>query len=306
MTNTLQTSQKSVVVNYEAEVRGRKVKAFPSIDASPFLLNGSLPLPHYALTKTHCAGFCEKCVPSLTANDFYDGCRSISYSLNGRKLWKSYVPEDLVAKAVHLFRNPQDNLVARKHLAMKRRREDFGWTEEQLAPYTDTPEGLKEWCRYVDSYFQGDMAKLMEERGVPEAVWKAVPCHTEWFRYVMWHNMAIKVLDRLQVPTLVIYYEDYTSRYEATVDSIFEFLELEQAADHAEFIPGKTYETLFEDETGRAATAFVKALAIPKCWRLIRHYFSAWDEQAKIETNTEEDSVSDHETMPVLLSWYLD
>lgn len=233
-------------------------------------------------------------MPEFDAKAFGRGCQSISFDIDGEKEWAIY-SKQLINRAVHLFRSPFDNLVARMHLGIKRRKDDFKWTEEQLAPFTDDLAGMKAWCKHADSILQGDMAELMRARNVPRQVWENLPCHTDWFRYVMWHNKAIEYLDSLGIPVHVLYYEDYTTRYDDAVKDLFEFLHLQQVNQTDQFIPGKTYNYLFEGNTGVVAMKFTKALASEKCWNLIKHYFNPWLEDANSSPPTQENDDSDDE-----------
>lgn len=71
----------------------------------------------------------------------------------------------------------------------------------------------------------------------------------------------------------LLYYEDYSTNYSATVEALFDFLELEMEDDPIEFIPGKTYIGYFSAENQRRAARFVKFMATPECWELVKHYF---------------------------------
>jgi len=281
MTNTQKTSQMTVATNYEQEVHPRTVSMLPN-SKSPYLLNASMPVPSLALTKTHCLGYCDRCVPMMDSKEFEMGCRSLKTDdLESGEGHREYYSERLVAKAVHLFRNPFDNLVARMHHGIKKRSAMPKWREaprlrNKLALFEETPEGFIEWCSYLDKIFVGDVDQLMKRLGIAKEVYRNLPCKTELFRYVQWHNNAIKVLDRLHIPVHVLYYEDYTTRYNITVQELFKFLELEAVHSNSPFLPGKTYGRVYTDQYQQKATNFVRAVASPKCWSLIRHYFEPW------------------------------
>lgn len=275
ITNTQRTSLKAVATNYEQEVlTALAPRLLPTVANSPFILsNSSFAVPDLVLTKTHCDGFCEKCVPSLTVEDFLDGCRAITFQHAGEKQ-RAYYTTRIVRKAVHLFRSPFDNLVARMHLGLRRRGlPPYSWPNAELAQFSNTPDGMRNWCVHADSIFQGDMDELMTERGIDRELWVDLPCHTDWFRYVQWHNHAIELLDELGIDVHVLYYEDYSSRYNETVADLFDFLELDQANPNNAFIAGKTYESLYDERATKMAKAFVQALASKRCWELIEHYF---------------------------------
>jgi hypothetical protein len=85
---------------------------------------------------------------------------------------------------------------------------------------------------------------------------------------------------RLELPTHFLYYENYTTDYDNTVESLFSFLELQPPPgrfgnflDQSPFIPGKSYASYYSDHERILAGQVVKAMATPECWSLIRHYF---------------------------------
>lgn len=93
--------------------------------AGPFWLDPDMhpeyTLPtEYVLTKTHCRGRCEQCPPTKyveSTSSFRRGCLSGKgvVLVNGTETWDygfTY-PADKVAKAVHLIRDPFDNVVSR-------------------------------------------------------------------------------------------------------------------------------------------------------------------------------------------------
>ena len=167
-----------------------------------------------------------------------------------------------VSRAIHLIRDPFDNLVARMHLSVM---------TGEVQPLDHTREGLLIWSSQLQEKWgatslwsvDADVTKLMRE----------VPCGSDWYRYVQWHNNALEMIESQRLQTLVVYYEDYTERFNATVDSILSFLE--QPAQHApiEFIPGKRYRGLYTKDEIQSARRLVHRLASPSLWKLLRHYF---------------------------------
>ena len=76
-----------------------------------------------------------------------------------------------------------------------------------------------------------------------------------------------------EYPVLTIYYEDYSVRYQETVDTLFDFLELDQVKPPLDFIANKTYHSYFDAESKRLAAEFVRQVATPECWALLERYF---------------------------------
>ena len=77
-----------------------------------------LKSPKYLLTKTHCDNYCAFCPPSYkgTLERFIIAC---SIDTEKGKIYKEYNSKGLVKRAIHLVRDPFDNLVSRYHHALK-------------------------------------------------------------------------------------------------------------------------------------------------------------------------------------------
>jgi len=230
----------------------------------------------------------------LDSREFELGCESLKTQDDDErdeKGHREYYSADLVAKAVHLFRNPFDNLVARMHHGIKRRSRIDSWQRKsrlrkQLSLFTETTDGFESWCYYLDNILNGDMGDALRVlRGggsnnnnnrIDPRLYRNLPCHTEWFRYIQWHNNAIEVLNRLNIPVHILYYEEYTTRYNETVRDLLDFLNLKAVHANSPFITGKTYDDLFDDAYRLAATKFAREIASPACWNLVRHYLEQW------------------------------
>jgi Sulfotransferase domain len=236
----------------------------------PFLHFPELRVPHFVLTKTHCLGYCDDCspreyyVPSLAA--FEQGClRAETPNQTGSVHYAASVP----VKAVHLYRNPFDNIVARMHLAVhKRERQGMNVTL-----FTNSREGLREWCAYLDERF------LAEEQNffAPDVLkmFQGLPCHADWYRYVQWHNHAYLLLKE-KMPIMDLFYEDYTHRYDATVNDLLTFLELEPRHPAMEFFVGKSYEIFFDAEHKQKAAVLVHSLSLPPVWQRLKRYLEPY------------------------------
>jgi hypothetical protein len=175
-------------------------------------------------------------------------------------------------KAVHLIRSPLDNIVSRLHLTIKRNRSQ-GWSEEDLAKFSNGKEGFHAWCSYMDATFaeQEQTTSLFDDN--TKKLFEGVPCHADLFRYVQWHNFAIEVLERRKLPVHVLHYESYTTDYNSTVDGLFRFLELEKKSKPFQFVAGKSYSSFYSDHEIEGVMKLVQALASPATWDLVKHYF---------------------------------
>jgi len=103
-----------------------------------------------------------------------------------------------------------------------------------------------------------------------------LPCHIDWYRYVLWHNHAVATTNKLMLPVHYLYYEDYSTDYNSTLFGLLEFLELDQVSAPVFFLPEKTYMSFYERNHAQLAAKLVQAVATPECWELIKHYFEGW------------------------------
>jgi hypothetical protein len=88
------------------------------------------------------------------------------------------------AKAIHLIRNPFDNIVARMHLAVKKRRQDLSWDNGMLDAFENSEAGIHAWCKFVDGLFPAQEVTSSKIASDVYDVWKGVPCRSEWYRWV--------------------------------------------------------------------------------------------------------------------------
>jgi Sulfotransferase domain len=246
----------------------------PEYTNGPFLHKPELRIPNYILTKTHCYGYCDDCSPRVyvaaTPEVFAAGClRSELPNHGGDAQYDASIP----TKAVHLFRSPFDNIVARMHLAVKKR-EKAGWTPAQLAAFGSTKDGLDAWCQYLDTKYATAEAKYFNA-SVREQ-WKDLQCHADWYRYVQWHNHAFALVQTLNISVHYLYYEDYTNRYDEVVSDLLEFLELAPRQPPIDFYVGKSYEHFFDAAQARLAAALVRTLGSTETWQHTRHYFAKY------------------------------
>jgi hypothetical protein len=294
--NTEQVSMHSTATNYAMELH-YKDEILPvrptedNIANGPWQRNNTLPMPPMALTKTHCAGYSDRAALQnsiISAERFLNGCAGSSQYVdaqdrsNHTKLRSNYQHKDLVKSVIHLIRNPFDNVISRMHHGMKIRQKRIGFSDEITHKFMESPEGVMRWCAISDKAF-------WMEREVPKTITNAnklrlipfdvdlllkVPCHSEFFRYVEWHNAAIRMIEEEKLPSMVVYYEDYETNYNQTVDSILEFLDLSREAPPLPFKAGKTYRDLFfPEETQRATKHLLKAMASKELWAILRRYF---------------------------------
>jgi Sulfotransferase domain len=174
----------------------------------------------------------------------------------------SYDHSVAVAKAVHLIRDPFDNIVGRMHLgsAHQQSRGEAGFNHSQ--------QGLEDWCSYLDE-------KYHDQDESSHALDMDLPCRAEWYRYIQWHNLAAEVTEKIP-HVLHMYYDNYTTNYEGTVTQLLDFLELEARHEPLFFQANKTYLEYFSLLHRQQAARFAQRFATEKSWKLLAHYFEPY------------------------------
>eukprot|EP00586_Coscinodiscus_wailesii_P020556 CAMPEP_0172510050 /NCGR_PEP_ID=MMETSP1066-20121228/225714_1 /TAXON_ID=671091 /ORGANISM="Coscinodiscus wailesii, Strain CCMP2513" /LENGTH=335 /DNA_ID=CAMNT_0013288847 /DNA_START=265 /DNA_END=1272 /DNA_ORIENTATION=- len=261
-------SNTSIATNYGAEDGNSiNVPVRDDYHNGPFLHRLSKGLPSkYILTKTHCTGYCTTACPpeKHTLTSFLEGCctgsqRIIRKSGRSRKEYGAYDPR-IVKKAIHLIRNPFDNIVSRFHLQHNKysKDEDAAWLEK----HPRDKYGFQTWCKGVDALFKtkSDAAKY-------------VPCHSEFFRYVQWHNKAIEVIRHLGIPVLMVHYDDYHDNYNGTMWKILDFLELPAVVKKPSFF-WNDYGKYFSKRQKSAVKVWINELASEETMELLSKYVS--------------------------------
>ncbi|KAL7575339.1 hypothetical protein ACA910_001857 [Epithemia clementina (nom. ined.)] len=248
--------------------------------------------PTSLLTKTHCGGYKisrgRRTRGSVNNGMFWEDPRDEDFS------WacaQGYEPSSsiVIRKAIHLIRNPFDNLVSRMHNRINRLTRNLGQLgrDKIQKQFSDSRQGFLNYCRtFIDEKL--DITK--KKRSI------ALPCASEWYRYVVWHNRALELFQRdaaRQVPVPSshthiqqvhrVYYESYTTDFNATVTGLLDFLNLSATAAAAmndgkgQIVPfegaTRTYLQFYTKTEFDQAKRLVQAWATPECWKVIRHYF---------------------------------
>ena len=256
-------------------------------------------------TKTHCGSRCTFCPPNRYMEkwqSFLINCLSGSRSVpikdqdhpktsakslknanaGYQKEYVTYHPS-LVEKAVHLLRNPFDNLVSRFHHEQKehKKRHDTKWTER----YSNNAHGFRKWCADEDRLFRSHEQQIdWESWGYnPKEMrmhFEGVACHAEFFRYVQWHNLAIEAVRRLDIPVMYVHYEDYVTNLSGETDRILKFLNLTRVGSLPRFDSNKDYSEFFTLEERAAASQLMRAVASDAASELIEKYWVELDYRA--------------------------
>lgn len=264
----------------------------------------------YILTKTHCGGFCDSCHSIYeyieTTDSFEILCRSGKRYVDGRPVPSTYA-KHTAKRAVHLFRDPFDNIVARLHLRERRwSRQDADLNHaKRTQQFNSTRDGFRAYCRWMGTrekalvnVIQNYLSYKSSNSSVsninitslpPVSSSEAssdhpnfvdtidqIPCFPDFVRYVFWHDHALEMIDQLPIHDVhTLYYEEYATSWNVTVTKLFDFLHLHPAvgAEPPQFIPGKHYIEYYTNEEVQLVKQFVQALSSTKLWVHLHRYF---------------------------------
>lgn len=146
---------------YENPSHERKpIPLFNESPNGPFLLNPERTLPRsYILTKTHCGGRCNECGSKgflETPNSFLEACATGSLGTDpktGTKKRISYDPS-FVKKAIHIARDPFDNIVSNFHLEYHEKKKESN--QHWLQTYSNDRNGFRKWCMSLNAKYPFD------------------------------------------------------------------------------------------------------------------------------------------------------
>eukprot|EP00586_Coscinodiscus_wailesii_P020600 CAMPEP_0172508602 /NCGR_PEP_ID=MMETSP1066-20121228/213255_1 /TAXON_ID=671091 /ORGANISM="Coscinodiscus wailesii, Strain CCMP2513" /LENGTH=586 /DNA_ID=CAMNT_0013286641 /DNA_START=282 /DNA_END=2042 /DNA_ORIENTATION=+ len=266
----------AAATNYQEEA-GQDQSNVPNFALTP---NGPYryhdrPFPKdYVITKTHCLR-CHDCSPSskeliISTDTFLKTCSSGFHNdKDGDVIQTPYDPH-ITKKLLHLIRNPFDNVVANFHFSYKRVKKQRG-TPWRFAYSSD---GFREWCTWLDEKYTQDDLKILYG---PDAAALAgdVLCHGEIFQYVQWHNNAFRVERQLNVPSLLIYYEDFHFDMDGNMEKLLKFFKLPRLADPQPF-HYQPYPDHFTEEEVEATAKFIITLADGVTQGALARYIGSW------------------------------
>mmetsp|Transcript_15856 Transcript_15856/g.33163 ORF Transcript_15856/g.33163 Transcript_15856/m.33163 type:complete len:407 (-) Transcript_15856:288-1508(-) len=271
--------------NYGLETPGEDGKSAPVFDFSP---EGPFwsqptdaritrPTKGYLLTKTHCGGRCDKCSTDKyieTHQTFLQRCLEGEYTTGdgsgGLQVLRGHYDKSMVRKAVHLIRDPFDNIVSRFHLAHNRLKKRGH--NKSVEKYSKSREGFRAFCSDLAETYRSDEEESRFYADVLDDA-KEVPCHADFFRYVQWHNLAFATTWDLGIPAMILHYENYTTNFMETKHLLLEFLDQEDNNPPPEFIMGKTYRDYFTEDEVHAVNRMFSKLALETTWNHTKHYF---------------------------------
>ena len=239
------------------------------------------PTKGYILTKTHCGGYCFECfVKSQIENTkdpraFTKACATGQHVIQNSNIGKLQAVEahtdiEKVGRAVHIIRDPFDNVVARFHFHVKTLKGKN--KSETLARYPSTRDGFRKFCHDLGRNWTTKEEESMIYNDLFDWI-KDVPCHSDFFRYIQWHNLAFATSAEMGIPSMKLHYESYSSDFNKTKDELLQFLYQDEVNPPPSFITGKTYRQYYTKGEIYAVSIMFDKLAHPETKRFTRHYF---------------------------------
>lgn len=90
---------------------------------------------------------------------------------------------------------------------------------------------------------------------------------------IQWHNHANELTAQMDVPTYVLNYENFGTRFNQTLDEILDFLSMTPKGKPHTFIRGKAYKEYFHSNELKKVRQVMKILATEETWAHVKHYF---------------------------------
>lgn len=250
------------------------------------------------LTKTHCKCFCSGaiCGPERTFHtprSFMMGCLTGNQGIvddeGSLKLVDKTYDRSLVKKAIHLFRHPLDNIVARFHLQYNENR-NLGKDEfTQLFPKNAT--GFHKWCEMDDLNSDLRDSVIVDRR--LRTFMDRIPCHRDFFRYTTWHNLAFDTTRAMNLTTMILHYNEYAENFVQARNKVLGFLDLPRVGDGIKFQNGKIYHHYYTRDQRQAIRDFMQEYASAETWAQLKGY----DFETADESGNDKQSLS---TKPML------
>lgn len=224
----------------------------------------------FVMTKTHCGGRCETCGPSKYAETSYSfrracqrGQRRIQLENGEMKHIQVHYPIDRLTKAIHLIRDPFDNVVSRFHMEIRGTGVD------------STRERFREFCHGLNKRLEEEETHslLFDEKWVN--LTQDIPCRSDFFRWIEWHNQAFSMTQDLNLETMVVKYESYAKQFNQTCNSLLEFLNLPRRGSPEFFVAGKGYHDYFTSTERETVGYVIQEMASRATWQYVSEYFTA-------------------------------
>jgi hypothetical protein len=248
--------------------------------------HGNIP-SNNVLTLSHCSGFCiSPCNPSQyiqTESSFEESCREVIFFNSTKSQYQShYINRSNINAMIHLIRDPLSNVVSRFHQYFNFHQDEWLNYEKKIhaGKSRTSKENFRDWCVSMDNnvtiseieqssfLFSNEMKRKM----------KGIPCHSEFIKYISWHNHVVEMGWESNYRSMEVYFEDYAhvDKKDDVTKKMGEFLGYDdvKTTDLPSFLGGKEYrEGYYTEEEVKALTEFIEYMSFSKTWELLKRYF---------------------------------
>jgi hypothetical protein len=274
-------SNTHVATNYGHENKKDLRQSFPvyadQAQDGPFWMNLALHPNYtypkeYVIVKTHCGGRCETCGPIHYAETTYSfrwACqrgkrRTIENGVTTHT--EVHYPTTHVTKAIHLIRDPFDNVVSRFRMETRSAR--------SAIQYNKTKDGFRAYCQWLNKKYavEEERSILFDEEWLEKT--KNVPCRADFFRWIEWHNQAFHLTKDMQLETLMLDYGSYSTAMNETCNRLLDFLHLDHQDDPQPFHDGKFYRNYFTSDERKYMGEVLQQMSSRATWEYVSKYFT--------------------------------
>mmetsp|Transcript_38227 Transcript_38227/g.46638 ORF Transcript_38227/g.46638 Transcript_38227/m.46638 type:complete len:411 (-) Transcript_38227:102-1334(-) len=253
----------------------------------PFAFSNVHPFPDHGhvLTRTYCSGHCSNCWPQ---DYIIQSVRLFQYECNvgkrletNGKVVDTYYDSERIFRYIHLIRDPLSQVFARFDHEYTR------WSHlnrhDMIKAYPHSKDGFHKWCSDFDDNihdgrrFEIERYYYMKDKEF-EKLARKVPCHSNFFRLVQWHNYAFQMTHDEHTlhgkPNKVIYFEDLVNRPKRVLNEVLDYLKLEEKSHQfARSNELTNAVNFYEPKHIVALKKYLKQLATKKTWSHLEHYF---------------------------------
>lgn len=143
----------------------------------------------------------------------------------------------------------------------------------------------------MDTLFDIQNSNLPQS--INKTLFEGVPCASDVFRYVQFHNLATEMHERYGIRTMDLYYESFQKDLPGTMHKLSGFLGVKEKRPPLPFESGSDFLSLFTRNETVAIARLAYHLASPECWAYIGSYFknmlSIYDMPQRARLREEED-----------------
>jgi len=249
----------------------------------PYLYTHHKPIPSTTIpTLSYCGGYCNDCYPGkyiLHRDAFIAQCAG-GFSFThiegphgptgeGTRTLNKYDTK-LVERAVVVVRNPY-NVMQDRFIEFSRSYEHLDHRDHEWLPkFVMNSEGFQHYCKIQAVKFADEESKWYDPQIFQQSL--SVPCHADMYRYVQWYNLVFESLDFMEIPYIIVHYEDFDNDFEGIDGDMLNFLGLEKNVTVAPEWYSQGDRGYFSEEDRRLLKEFITALATPVTMREIGRY----------------------------------